>query len=56
MALASVLIPILIVVAAALLLIWAAKTFFPEFAYPVRVVVGVIALILIIQKLLPLLH
>lgn len=52
----AVLIPIIIILAVALLILWVVQQFFPEFYPPARIVVGAVALVAILTKLLPLLH
>jgi hypothetical protein len=51
----SILIPCIIVVVIALLLIWVVNQFLPEFAYPARLVIGLVAVLAILYKLSPLL-
>ena len=53
--LGAVLIPILVILIVALLILWAVRQFFAEFYEPARIVVGGIALVAILLKLLPLL-
>lgn len=52
----AVLIPIIVILAVALLILWVVQQFFPEFHYPARIIVGAVALVAILTKLLPFLH
>ncbi len=52
----GVLIPIVIVVVAALLLLWIVEKFLPELSYPARLIIGVAAIVLVLLKVAPLLH
>lgn len=51
----SLLIPIIIVVGVALLILWAIGRFLPEVAEPARIIVGIIVIVFLLMKLLPLL-
>ena len=53
--LVAVLNPIIVIVAVALLLFWAVRTFLPEVYELARLIIGATALIFILIKLLPLL-
>lgn len=48
-------IAIIIIIAVAWLILWAVQRFLPEFYQPARIIVGVVALIAILLKLVPLL-
>jgi hypothetical protein len=52
----AVLIPIIIILAVALLILWVVRQFFAEFYEPARIIVGAVALIALLTKLLPLLR
>ena len=54
--LGAVLVPLVIIVGVAFLILWAVKTFFAEFYEPARIIVGIIVLVAILVKLLPLLN
>lgn len=51
----GLLVPLIIIIGVALLILWAVKTFLPEFYEPARIIVGVVVLVALILKLVPLL-
>lgn len=51
----GLMVPLILIIGVALLILWAIKTFFPEFYEPGRIIVGVIVLVALIVKLVPLL-
>jgi hypothetical protein len=51
----SVLIPCIVIVVIALLLIWVVNQFLPEFSYPARMIIGLVAVLAVLYKLSPLL-
>ena len=53
--LVGLLVPLIIILGVAFLILWAIKQFFPEFYEPGRIIVGVVVLVAIIMKLVPLL-
>ena len=52
---ASLMVPLVIIIGVALLILWAVKTFFAEFYEPARIIFGVIVLVALLVKLVPLL-
>ena len=53
--LTSLIVPLILVVGVALLIDWAASHFLPAAHAPIRIVVGIVVLIWLVTKLLPLL-
>ena len=53
--LTSLIVPLIIIVGVALLIDWAASYFLPAVHAPIRIVIGIVVLVWLVTKLLPLL-
>ena len=51
----GILVPLVIIIGVAFLILWAVRTFLAEFYEPARIIVGVVVIVAILVKLVPLL-